>query len=476
VRKNRTAHGFATGLAVSLTLAVAGCGGATDKAGGSEPAETVVLTLANGNDGPPPQLSAWADEVQTLSDGALRIEFKDDWRAGEPGQEADTIEDVQNADVDMAWVGARAFDSVGVTSFQALVAPMLVDSYDLQAAVFDAGIPERMLESVEDIGLAGIGVLPGPMRKVMGMTHPFLAPADFTDQVVGTSSGRLAQQTFELLGATPSEVPAQTALDGLDALESQLSSIFGNNYQETASHVTANLNMWPRPLVLIMNAERFDALTIEQQNILRDAATATVGPAMVISRGEDTEAGPNLCRSSMEVVEATAAQLADLGTAMEPLYAELEADPETKTFLDEIRTLKEETAAAPESIECTDAESETSAVSPIDGSYETSFTKDELADSPLLYDVGEVNDENWGDFTLIFDEGQLTLTQENSVDSYSNDGTFTVAGDVVVMDMTNGEQFTMRWSLYRDTLTFERDESLGIAPTPFLVKPWQRVD
>jgi len=197
---------------------------------------------------------------------------------------------------------------------------------------------------------------------------------------------------------------------------------------------------------------------------------------MDISRAEDTEAGSNLCRSSMEVVEATAAQLADLGTAMEPLYAELEADPETKTFLDEIRTLKEETAAAPESIECTDAESETSAVSPIDGSYETSFTKDELADSPLLYDVGEVNDENWGDFTLIFDEGQLTLTQENSVDSYSNDGTFTVAGDVVVMDMTNGEQFTMRWSLYRDTLTFERDESLGIAPTPFLVKPWQRVD
>jgi len=197
---------------------------------------------------------------------------------------------------------------------------------------------------------------------------------------------------------------------------------------------------------------------------------------MDISRAEDTEAGSNLCRSSMEVVEATAAQLVDLGTAMEPLFAELETDPETKAFLDEIRTLKEETAAAPESIECTDAESETSAVSPIDGSYETSFTKDELADSPLLYDVGEVNDENWGDFTLIFDEGQLTWRQENSVESSTYDGTFTVAGDVVVMDMSNGEQFTMRWSLYRDTLTLERDESLGIAPTPFLVKPWQRGD
>ncbi len=474
MRKNRTAHAFAAGFAIPLTLAMAGCGEATDKAGGSEPAETVVLTLANNNDGPPTQLSAWAEEVEALSDGALRIEFKSNWRLDEPDQETGTIEDVQNAEVDMAWVGARAFDSVGVTSFQALVAPMLVDSYDLQAAVFDAGIPGRMLESVEAVGLAGIGVLPGPMRKMLGVSQPFVTPADFAGQVVGTSGGRLAEQTLELLGAVPRMVPAQTALDGLDALEYQLSAIFGNNYQEAAGYVTGNLNMWPRPLVLFMNAERFDALTTEQRDILRDAATATVGPAMVASRGEDTEAGPNLCRSTMEVVEASPSELAELGTALEPLYAELEADPDTKAFLDEIRTVKEDTAAEPESLNCTDAESETSAVTPIDGSYETSFSKAELADSPLLYDPEEVNDENWGDFTLTFSEGQLTWTQENEVDSFSFNGTFTVAGDVVVMDLSNGEQFTMRWSLYQDTLTFERDEALGIAPTPFLVKPWQR--
>ena len=51
------------------------------------------------------------------------------------------IEDVQAGKVDMGWVGARAFDAVGVTSFQALVAPFLVDSYELQDRVFQAGIP-----------------------------------------------------------------------------------------------------------------------------------------------------------------------------------------------------------------------------------------------------------------------------------------------------------------------------------------------
>ncbi|MDQ4037465.1 MAG: TRAP transporter substrate-binding protein DctP [Actinomycetota bacterium] len=475
MRAKRIAHAFATGLAVSLTVAVAGCGEATDKAGGDEPADTVVLTLANNNDGPPPQLSAWAEEVERLSDGALRIEFKNDWRLDEPEQETGTIEDVQEATVDMAWVGARAFDSVGVTSFQALLAPLLVDSYDLQAAVFDAGIPARMLESVDDIGLAGIGVLPGPLRKMMGVSQPFLTPADFAGQVVGTSGGELAEQAIEALGATPMRVPAQTSLDGLDALDYQLSAIFGNEYQAEASHVTANLNLWPRPLVLFMNADRFDGLTSEQQGILRDAAAATIEPAMEESRGEDTEAGPNLCRSTMEVVEATPGQLAELAAAMEPLYAELETDAETKAFLDEIRALKDETAAAPESIECTEGESETSAISPIDGSYETSFSKEELASSPLLYEPGEVNDQNWGDFTLTLAAGRVTWTQENQVDSYTYNGTFTVVGDVVEMDMSNGERFTMRWSLYQDTLTLQRDEALGIAPTPFLLKPWQRI-
>ena len=37
---------------------------------------------------------------------------------------------------------------------------------------------------------------------------------------------------------------------------------------------------------------------------------------------------------------------------------------------------------------------------PIDGTWTTSFTKAELASSPLLYDQGEINDDNWGTFTL----------------------------------------------------------------------------
>jgi hypothetical protein len=97
----------------------------------------------------------------------------------------------------------------------------------------------------------------------------------------------------------------------------------------------------------------------------------------------------------------------------------------------------------------------------------------------LLTDAGEINDGNWGDFTLTFDRGRVTFTQRNDIDSYSTSGTYGLDGNAVTLNFTEGgnagETFAVRWSLYRDVLTFERDESLGTIPTPYILKPWRRV-
>src|SRR5215204_4528635 len=137
----------AAGLAALATTVAACSGSSGDKAGGEDKAGPRVLRLANAVDGPPPaQIESWAEEVSRLSRGTLAIQFKNRWRQGEPLFEAGTLEDVKAGKVEMAWVGSRVFDTVGVTSFQALVAPLLVDSYDLERTVFEDGIPEQMLE------------------------------------------------------------------------------------------------------------------------------------------------------------------------------------------------------------------------------------------------------------------------------------------------------------------------------------------
>lgn len=122
------------------------------------------------------------------------------------------------------------------------------------------------------------------------------------------------------------------------------------------------------------------------------------------------------------------------------------------------------------------APSATSSASALDGVYKTSFTREELAASTT--DPEEVNRQNWGEFTLTFSEGRVTFTQKNDLTSSSTSGVFTVEGDAVTFAFATGvnagETFGFRWSLSGGTLTFTRDDSVGIGPTPYLVKPWTR--
>jgi hypothetical protein len=112
----------------------------------------------------------------------------------------------------------------------------------------------------------------------------------------------------------------------------------------------------------------------------------------------------------------------------------------------------------------------------LDGVYRTSFTQEELANSPHLYDQGEVQAGNWGEFTLTFDHGRVTLDQPDDVGSYSTSGSYTVDGKAITLHFTEGvnagETFTAHWGLYRDVLIFKRRGGL---PTSYLVKPWRRI-
>jgi TRAP-type C4-dicarboxylate transport system substrate-binding protein len=343
----------AGGLAgiTALTLA---CGGiSTDRAGGAANVDTVVLTMAQNSDAPPLWPQQWADEIATRSGGSLRIELTDSWRYGEPGYETGTISDVRAGEVDLAYVGARAFDRAGVTSFQPLLAPLLIDSHELQTAAFQAGIPDEMLAGLDAIGLVGIGTMPGPMRKVLGVSHPFVAPADFAGQVVGIQDSAIAEQTMLALGATAQNVPiGRQDITVLDGLEQQLASIVGSDFFQSAEYVTANVNLWPRPTVLFINGERFASLTGEQQQIMRDAAAAIADDQRAAVRDEDTEAAAYLCERGMTLAVATDDDLAALRTAVQPVYDQIAGDPDNAAWLDRIEQLKEQVDATVATAEC----------------------------------------------------------------------------------------------------------------------------
>jgi TRAP-type C4-dicarboxylate transport system substrate-binding protein len=193
-------------LLAAVALAAAACSGegsGVNKAGGTRAKPPVVLTLANHQQGPD-DVQYWIEEVQRRSGGSLRIEVANRWFDREYAHDKATIADVQAGKVQLAKVNARAYDTVGIDSFQVLLAPFLIDNPTLERRVLESDLAGEMLAATSKLGLVGLAMLPTDLRKPLGLSRPLVAVEDYQGARMGVREGEVAKATFTALGATPS--------------------------------------------------------------------------------------------------------------------------------------------------------------------------------------------------------------------------------------------------------------------------------
>ena len=112
--------------------------------------------------------------------------------------------------------------------------------------------------------------------------------------------------------------------------DSSSRSIDGNRYGDTGKYLTANVNLWPRPLVVFANQAAFDGLTTTQQDMLRARGRRRrTRDRPPVCACEDRESAGNLCRAGEQFV------MPERGTtwprcarAVAPVYDELRRDPD----------------------------------------------------------------------------------------------------------------------------------------------------
>ena len=471
-------------LAVMAVLA--GCGSSGfNKAGDSQARHPVVLTLANVN-GSTGELDGFTSNVWRLSHGTIRIDVKYRWRPGQVKAETGLIGDVRAGKADLGVVGSRAWDSVGVTDFRALGAPLLIDSYALQDRVLGSPMIGQMLNGLRPLGLAGIGVLPGPLRKPLGITRPLLKPADYAGLKVGVQQSLVAGATMRALGATPVWFPVTWPITGFGAAEEHISAIQGNQYDRAGTYLTANVNLWPRPLVVFASGKAWAALTPVQQAILTLAVTDDLTAETNVERGDERTDTATLCRRGrLRFLDASPADLTALRRAVQPVYAQLDRDPQTRSYIRQIEALRQ--AIPPEPAPgCGHTARLAGTAGRLDGVYQFTDTAAQLAAASGPADDGVVP-ENYGAWTLVLDRGRFAFTQEDRPACTWGYGTFTVRGNKMEWLVTNGggiapdnalnrpgESYLFGWSLYRGVLTLSPVKD-AISPGNFRVKPWARV-
>lgn len=506
MRKRRRVRRAGVTVLVALALALAGCGAqAGSKAGG--PGTPVVLRMAtrHGQPGYMPQVDPYLpNRAAKLSAGNVQINMV--YHVGEnaPDGEQQIVRDVAAGRYDLGVVGTRVFDTLGVDSFQALTAPLLIDSYPLEQAVIDSGIPARMMPALDKVGVKGLGVLADGLRKPIAVRKPLLGPADWRGVTFAAFRSSESSEAIRALGATPSNlvaVPLDQALDSktVEGFESNL-RYYGirDDSWRRARFVTANVNLWPQTLAVIANPGRIARLTPQQRawltQAVRDTAARSTGLA-----GGDARLLPRLCASGTRFADASHADLAALRNAFAPVYAQVERDPQTRQFIAEINRLKQHTPPGPPLVipgGCTGpapgpapgnpspgAGTKTTRVTPLDGVWEVTYTRAEYAAAHP--DPSEMVPENYGSFTLTLHRGSFSFTRPGARPGPQTSGTYAVRGDTIAF-YQGPAVWRYKWSVYRQALTFKKlggqapgcslSVSLGqCEPTGLAVKPWRRV-
>jgi len=341
----------AVGIALALALSAAGCTGRSiDKAGSPVSTKPLVLTLAAHDDDE--AYAAYAAAVKRLSGGSVRIRIAPNWRVTGTRSEIDyergIVTDVRRGKVPLGIVGVRIWDTLGVNSFQALVAPFLIQNLVTEGRALRSPLVPQALASVRRAGVVGVALLPGRLRRPFGITRMLVAPADYRGAKIGIRLGRVAEATFAALQATPrGYIPVD--FTGFDGAETDPLTITENGWDQGVKGLTANVVFWARTQTIVMNRRAFDALTSAQRRVLLAAGPAAIAPELTQLRREQRLGVSVLCGDDgFRLATATPADTAALRRAVQPVYDRIERSAFTRRWIGEITRVR----GAPNTVRC----------------------------------------------------------------------------------------------------------------------------
>lgn len=482
-------------VAIVVPVLALGCeAGRATKAG--KATGPVVLRMASRDSDQglyDPAAAYFVSRVGQLSSGQLRIVVSD-WGSKDPAVEQQIVRAVAAGKVDLGAAGTRVFDTLGVASFQALTAPMLIDSYPLERKVIASDIPEKMLDGLDTLGVTGLAVLGEGLRKPVAVNRLLLGPSDWHGITFAAFRSRDAAATIRALGARPSDLVGGTLTEALgrrrvQGAENDFLTYQNNDRQTLAPYVTANVNLWPRTEALLANPHRLSRLTHEQQSWLRQAAADTAARSTSLF-DHDRQIAAFLCKTGAHLANASHSQLVALRTVLAPVYARLEANAETKAFIVGIQQLKRSTPGRPPSLPPTcngSAGTEVNranarvvphaARSMLNGTYRFTISDADL-ETHGVTGRGDIR-ENHGLATWVLHDGDFHWHQRatNRLFHPDGEGTYAVAGDRITFVFPGGPPpLTLRWSRSGGKLRFA---ALGggnrVVRTLFTAHPWKKI-
>ena len=237
--------------------------------------------------------------------------------------------------------------------------------------------------------------------------------------------------------------------------------------------VTGNVVLWPRPISVIVNKERFAALPAEQQAALRDAIRASTDTMIDDLRLGDEQVVDAACRNGVRFIEAsprtTSLRSAPRSSPCTPACGPTprRASPSTRSP----RSAPVPATASPVPSMRRSRWRKRGVATAIDGTWSACPTQADIIAAGGLPDEAQINE---GCTTMSFDRGTFHETGAGSAGP--EEGAYLLADDhQLVVIRANGELFEFTWSLFQDQLSLSLPaKAKAVAPAPIRALPWVR--
>ena len=259
--------------------APAACGGggtAPAAGGGDAPAAnpiTIVLAEAHPDTHP---ANTGHREFQRLAQENSNGEITVDIFSGAVlGAEGAVLEQVQLGAVDMMRISAASLTAIDDT-FNALFLPYIWNSRESMFAALDGELGAYFANRLRDNGLYILGWHDPGSRSFYNSVRPINTPADMEGLRIRVQETELMMGLVSLLGASPVPMPWGEVYTGIqtgviDGAENNWPSFISATHYEVAGYFTLNEHsIIPEPVIINLNS--WEAMSPEQQDIVRQAA------------------------------------------------------------------------------------------------------------------------------------------------------------------------------------------------------------
>ena len=255
-------------------------------------------------------------------------------------KDKEELEAMQLGAVQMLAPSNSKFGPIGIKDFEVFDLPFLLPNLAALRKVTEGPIGQKMLKQLEPKGMVGLAYWDNGFKQ-MSANKPLRMPADYKGLKFRIQSSKVLEAQFRALGAIPqvtafSEVYQALQTGVVDGQENTPSNMYTQKMDEVQKYTTLT-NHGYIGYVVVVNKKFWDGLPADIRGQLEKAMQEATVFANTTSEQENNEALEAMKKNGKtQFIIPTAAELAAMQNAMEPLYQDM-ASRVGKQLIEDVR-------------------------------------------------------------------------------------------------------------------------------------------